>query len=124
MRVVREAQPRCARSLRPLPISSWHPLAGWERGLRYNPAAFMPVRRKSAAPQEAPAGTPGGASGTSAAASPASGPETASGAAAAQATTAEAAPGTGDEFTLEPDDGQHPEGSAGNAGSKPGQEPK
>ncbi len=83
----------------------------------------MLLRGEQLPPQEAPAGTPGGAS---AAASPASGPETASGAAAAQATTAEAATGAGDEFTLEPDDGQQPEGSSGNAGATQGQgkEPK
>ncbi len=86
----------------------------------------MLLRGEQLPPQEAPAGTPGGASGTSAAASPASGPETASGAAAAQATTAEAAAGAGDEFTLEPDDGQHPEGASGDAATRPdqGKDPK
>ncbi|HML52958.1 MAG TPA: ATP-dependent zinc metalloprotease FtsH [Solidesulfovibrio magneticus] len=86
----------------------------------------MLLRGEQLPPQEAPTGTPGGAAGASAAASPANGPETASGAAAAQVTTAEAATGTGDEFTLEPDDGQHPEGSSDNAAARPdqGKEPK
>ncbi len=84
------------------------------------------LRGEQLPPLEAPTGTPGGAAGASAVASPASGPETASGAAAAQATATEAAPGAGDEFTLEPDDGQHPEGSSDAAAARPdqGKDPK
>ena len=86
----------------------------------------MLLRGEQLPPQEAPAGTPGGASGTSAAASPASAPETVSGAAAVQATTPEAAPGAGDEFTLEPDDGRHPEEHVGDLepGQGQGKDPK